>query len=167
MYNIQAVCTLQELWNCCASLFVNYYRFDNISVNLMFYLWLSLKMHFICGGAFWKLLLTNENISKHSARQSKLALNILLENSVFGAWIVLEYSLKFMSKNQNGLCIIIFCYPKLLGLLVNTYEYENFKKDASTVNCMLLPSLNYTRYSAAVFYNVNQSIYLITEYFCL
>ena len=72
-----------------------------------------------------------------------------------------------MSKHQNGLCINIFCYPKLLGLLVNTYEYENFKKDASTVNCMLLPSLNCTRYSATVFYNVNQSIYLITEYFCL
>ena len=138
MYNIQAVCTLQELWNCCASLFVNYYRFDNISVNLMFYLWLSLKMHFICGRAFWKLLLTNENISKHSARQSKLPLNILLENSVFSAWILLEYSLNFMSKNQNGLCINIFCYPKLLGLLVNTYEYENFKKDASTVNCFCL-----------------------------
>ena len=29
----------------------------------------------ISGGAFLKLLLTNENISKHSARQSKLALN--------------------------------------------------------------------------------------------
>ena len=166
MYNIQAVCTLQELWNCCASLFVNYYRFDNISVNLMFYLWLSLKMHFICGRAFWKLLLTNENISKHSTRQSKLALNILLENSVFSAWILLEYSLNFMSKNQNGLFVNIFCYPKLLGLLVNTYEYENFKKDASTVNCFGLP-WNCTRYSAAVFYNVNQSIYLITEYFCL
>ena len=166
MYNIQAVCTLQELWNCCASgsLFVNYYRFDNISVNLMFYLWLSLKMHFICGRAFWKLLLTNENISKHSARQSKLALNILLENSVFGAWIVLEYSLKFMSKNQNGLCIIIFCYPKLLGLLVNTYEYENFKKDASTVNCF---GLHETVLGTRLFYNVNQSIYLITECFCL
>ena len=37
-----------------------------------------------------------------------------------------------MSKNQNGLCINMFRYPKLLGLLVNTYEYENFKKDAST-----------------------------------
>lgn len=40
-----------------------------------------------------------------------------------------------MSKHQNGLCINIICHPKLLGLLVNTYEYENFKKDASTVNC--------------------------------
>ena len=29
----------------------------------------------IFGGAFLKLLLTNENILKHSARQSKLALN--------------------------------------------------------------------------------------------
>ena len=29
----------------------------------------------IFGGAFLKLLLTNENISKHSAEQSKLALN--------------------------------------------------------------------------------------------
>ena len=29
----------------------------------------------ISGGAFLKLLLTNGNISKHSARQSKLALN--------------------------------------------------------------------------------------------
>ena len=166
MYNIQAVCTLQELWNCCASLFVNYYRFDNISVNLMFYLWLSLKMHFICLclWAFGKLLLTNENISKHSARQSKLALNILLENSVFSAWILLEYSLNFMSKNQNGLCINMFRYPKLLGLLVNTYEYENFKKDASTVNCF---GLHETVLGTRLFYNVNQSIYLITECFCL
>ena len=41
----------------------------------MFHLWLSLKMHFISGGTFLTLLLTNENIFKHSARQSKLALN--------------------------------------------------------------------------------------------
>ena len=29
---------------------------------------------------------------------------ILLENSVFSAWILLECSLNFMSKNQHGLC---------------------------------------------------------------
>ena len=166
MYNIQAVCTLQELWNCCASLFVNYYRFDDISVNLMSYSWLSLKMHFISGGAFWKLLLTDENISKHSARQSKLALNILLENSVFSAWIVLEYSLKFYVQNPERTMYYHILLPeasRAVGKYVWIWKFKKRRIDRE----LLLPSWNCTRYSAAVFYNVNQSIYLITEYFCL
>ena len=31
----------------------------------------------------------------------------LLENSVFGAWILLEYSLNFISTNQHELCSLL------------------------------------------------------------
>ena len=44
----------------------------------------------ISGGAFLKLLLTNKNILKHSARQSKLALSTPWKLS-FSAWILLEF----------------------------------------------------------------------------
>ena len=52
---------------------MNYYRLD---IDVAFVV-ISLKMHFISwgGGAFLKLLLTNENISKDNAIRSKLAMN--------------------------------------------------------------------------------------------
>ena len=52
-----------------------YYRLD---IDVAFVV-IFLKMHFTPwgrgGGAFLKLLLTNENISKDNARRSKLAMN--------------------------------------------------------------------------------------------
>jgi len=51
---------------------MNYYRLD---IDVAFVV-ISLNIHFISWGeAILKLLLTNENISKDSARQSKLAMN--------------------------------------------------------------------------------------------
>ena len=53
---------------------MNYYRLD---IDVAFVV-IFLKMQFISwggGGAFLKLLLTNENISKDNARRSKLAMN--------------------------------------------------------------------------------------------
>jgi len=54
-------------------LVMHYYRLDIDAAFVVIFL----KMHFISRGvgAFLKLLLTNENISKDNGRQSKLAMN--------------------------------------------------------------------------------------------
>ena len=56
----------------------NAIEWNHLNIDVAFVV-ISLKMHFIScgggGGAILKLLLTNENISKVNARQSKLAMN--------------------------------------------------------------------------------------------
>ena len=50
------------------------------------------------------LLMTNSKIQIIVQDKANL-LWIPLENSVFGAWILLKYSLNFTSTNQHGLCV--------------------------------------------------------------
>ena len=106
MRNIQAFCTLQELMKLLCipvcELLQIWELISKFNSSICFCL---LKCISYPGELIKKLLLTNVNISKHRARQSKLALNTVLENSVFSAWILFEYSLNFMSKNQLGLWV--------------------------------------------------------------
>ena len=70
---------------------------------LMLRLWsFSLKcILYPGGGAFLKLLLTNENISKDNARRSNH------EHFLKTQFLVLEYSLNFISTNQHELCSLL------------------------------------------------------------
>jgi len=86
-----------------------------------FHLWLSLKIHFISGGAFLKLLLTNENISKHSARQSKLALNTPWKHVLhFGAWILLEFYVQKPAQTMYTYPVILKKKLKDPGLIAGS-----------------------------------------------
>ena len=109
-----------EPWNCYASLFVNYYRFDT------FYLWLSLEMHFISGGAFRKWLLTNENISKHSARILRILLEpqfLVLENT---PWILLEFYVQKPARTMH-------LHQKLSGMVSSTSNLVILSKGSLSV----------------------------------
>ena len=61
---------------------------------------------------------------------------ILLENSVFSAWILLEYSLNCMSKNQHGLC----CNDESRShMCINSFFLQNshYPSNYLSVNCKI------------------------------